>query len=53
MWLAALLVGVAVVILGGVLLKVGQAGVGAAKLTPTTSKESLRRDKAVLVRSGS
>jgi hypothetical protein len=52
MWLAALTVGVAVVILGGVLLKVGQSGVGAAKLSPMRSKESLRRDKDVLVRSG-
>jgi hypothetical protein len=51
MWLAALLVGIAVAILGGVLLKVGQSGVGTVKLTPMQSKESLRRDKAVLVRS--
>jgi Putative Actinobacterial Holin-X, holin superfamily III len=53
MWLAALVVGVTVVILGGVLVKVGQAGVGTARLTPMTSKESLRRDKKVLVRSAS
>jgi hypothetical protein len=53
MWLAALVVGVTVVILGCVLLKVGQSGVGTVSLTPATSRESLRRDKAVLVRSGS
>jgi|HubBroStandDraft_5_1064220.scaffolds.fasta_scaffold28086_2 hypothetical protein len=52
MWLAALGVGVTVVIVGCVLLKVGQSGVGTVRLTPATSKESLRRDKAVLVRSG-
>jgi Putative Actinobacterial Holin-X, holin superfamily III len=52
MWLAALVVGVTVVILGGVLLKVGQTGVGTARLTPVTSKESLRRDRDLLVRSG-
>lgn len=53
MWLAALLVGGTVVILGCVLLKVGQSGVGTASLTPVNSRESLRRDKEVLVRSGS
>ncbi len=53
MWLAALTVGFTVVILGGALLKVGQSGVGAAKFSPARSKESLRRDKDVLVRSGS
>jgi putative superfamily III holin-X len=53
MWLGALLVGITVVILGCVLLKVGQSGVGAARLAPMQSKESLRRDKNVLVRSGS
>jgi hypothetical protein len=53
MWLAALIVGVTVVILGCVLLKVGQSGVGTARLTPVTSKESLRRDRDLLVRSGS
>jgi hypothetical protein len=52
MWLAALTVGFTVVILGGALLKVGQSGVGAAKFSPARSKESLRRDKDVLVRSG-
>jgi hypothetical protein len=52
MWLAALAVGVTVVILGCILLKVGQSGVGTVRLTAATSKESLRRDKAVLVRSG-
>jgi hypothetical protein len=52
MWLAALVVGVTVVILGCILLKVGQSGVGTVRLTAATSKESLRRDKAVLVRSG-
>jgi hypothetical protein len=52
MWLAALAVGVTVVILGGVLLKVGQSAVGTAKFSPARSKESLRRDKDVLVRSG-
>jgi len=51
MWLAALAVGVTVVILGGVLLKVGQSGVGAAKFSTARSKESLRRDKDVLARS--
>jgi hypothetical protein len=53
MWVAALVVGVTVVILGCVLLKVGQSGVGTVRLTPVTSRESLRRDKAILVRSGS
>lgn len=52
MWLAALAVGVTVVILGGVLLKMGQSAVGTAKFSPARSKESLRRDKDVLVRSG-
>jgi hypothetical protein len=52
MWLAALAVGVAVVILGGVLLKMGQSAVGTAKFSPARSKESLLRDKDVLVRSG-
>jgi hypothetical protein len=52
MWLAALVVGVSVAILGCVLLKVGQSGVGTVRLTPMQSKESLRRDKALLVRSG-
>jgi hypothetical protein len=52
MWLAALAVGVTVVILGGVLLKVGQSGVGAARFSTARSKESLRRDKDVLARSG-
>jgi putative superfamily III holin-X len=52
MWLAALVVGSTVAILGCVLLKVGQSGVGTVRLTPMQSKESLRRDKAVLVRSG-
>jgi hypothetical protein len=52
LWLAALAVGVTVVILGGVLLKVGQSGVGAAKFSTARSKESLRRDKDVLARSG-
>jgi hypothetical protein len=52
MWLAALVIGVTVVILGCVLLKVGRSGVGTARLTPVKSKESLRRDKDVLVRSG-
>jgi VIT1/CCC1 family predicted Fe2+/Mn2+ transporter len=50
--LAALALVVTVVILGGVLLKVGQSGVGAAKFSPARSKESLRRDKDLLVRSG-
>ena len=53
LWLAALTVGVTVVIVGCVLLKVGQSGVGTTTLTPTRSKESLRRDKELLVRSGS
>jgi len=53
MWLAALVVGVTVMILGGVLLKVGKSGVGTGALTFVKSKESLRRDKDVLVRSGS
>jgi hypothetical protein len=52
MWLAALTVGFTVMILGGALLKVGQSGVGAAKFSPARSKESLRRDKDVLARSG-
>jgi Putative Actinobacterial Holin-X, holin superfamily III len=52
MWLAALVVGMTVVILGCILLKVGQSGVGTVRLNAATSKESLRRDKAVLVRSG-
>jgi Putative Actinobacterial Holin-X, holin superfamily III len=50
MWMAALVVGVSVAILGCVLLKVGQSGVGTVRLTPMQSKESLRRDKALLVR---
>jgi hypothetical protein len=53
MWLSALVVGMTVITLGCVLLKVGQSGVGTARLTPLKSMESLQRDKAVLVRSGS
>lgn len=53
MWLAALVVGATLVILGCVLLKVGKSGVGTGGLTLVKSKESLRRDKDVLVRSSS
>jgi hypothetical protein len=53
MWLAALTTGVAVVILGSVLLKIGQSKLGGHDMTSARSRKSLRRDKEVLARAGS
>jgi uncharacterized membrane protein YqjE len=52
-WLAALAVGLAVVLVGCVLLVVGRNKLKSADLVPTRSPQSLRRDKDVLTRSGS
>jgi uncharacterized membrane protein YqjE len=53
LWLAALAVGFATVLVGCVLMLIGRNRLKAADLLPTSSRESLRRDKDVLTRSGS
>ena len=53
LWLAALAVGLATVLVGCVLLVMGRNKLKAADLLPVHSRESLRRDKDVLTRSGS
>jgi hypothetical protein len=51
-WLAALVVGVAVVALGALVLLAGKQKLDPAKLKPEHVPESLRRDKEVLARRG-
>jgi uncharacterized membrane protein YqjE len=53
MWLAALAVGLAVALVGSVLVLVGRNKLKSSDLIPTRSPRSLRRDKDVLTRSGS
>ncbi|MFL6600377.1 MAG: phage holin family protein [Steroidobacteraceae bacterium] len=53
LWLAALTVGIAVVLIGCVLVVMGRNKLKSADLLPTRSPQSLRRDKDVITRSGS
>jgi xanthine/uracil permease len=52
-WLAALVVGIVVVIIGVLLLLAGKQKLHPEQLKPERSAESLRRDKDVLVRKSS
>jgi uncharacterized membrane protein YqjE len=52
-WLAALAVGLVMVLVGCVLIVIGRNKLKSADLLPTRSPRSLRRDKDVLTRSGS
>jgi hypothetical protein len=52
-WLAALLVGIGVVIIGGLMLLAGKQKLHPEQLKPERSVDSLRRDKDVLVRKNS
>ena len=52
-WLAALIVGVVVTLIGAILFFVGRKGANPASLKPALSVESLRRDKEVITRSAS
>ncbi len=49
-WLAALIVGVVVVVIGLILLKAGKSKLDPAALTPRRTHESLRRDKELIDR---
>jgi hypothetical protein len=53
MWLSALVVGLAVALVGYVLVVVGRNKLKSSDLIPTRSPRSLRRDKDVLTRSAS
>ena len=53
LWLAAFAVGIAVMLVGCVLVVVGRNKLKSADLLPTRSPRSLRRDKDVLTRSSS
>jgi uncharacterized membrane protein YqjE len=53
LWLAAFAVGLAVAVVGCVLVLVGRNKLKSADLIPRRSPRSLRRDKDVLTRSGS
>jgi uncharacterized membrane protein YqjE len=53
LWLAAFTVGIAVVLVGCVLVVAGRNKLKSADLLPTRSPRSLRRDKDVITRSGS
>jgi hypothetical protein len=53
LWLASLAVGLAVTLIGCVLVLVGRHKLRSADLLPRHSPHSLRRDKNVLTRSGS
>jgi putative superfamily III holin-X len=52
-WLAALIVGVVVTLVGATLFLVGRKAADPGSLKPTLSVESLRRDKEVITRSAS
>jgi Putative Actinobacterial Holin-X, holin superfamily III len=53
LWLSSLLVGVAVGVVGYIVLAIGRNKLKSSELLPTHSPESLRRDKDVMTRSGS
>jgi hypothetical protein len=52
-WLAALIVGVVVTLIGAIVFFVGRKAADPTALKPTLSVESLRRDKEVITRSAS